>query len=497
MRDPAPWRKKYNTMLLLALLFGIFSQYLFVENSLGISVLLFVAAFYGLFFYAVKGRIGGFERWQGQLTSGWLLFVPILLLALTYAIFDNEFFFMMNIPILAGLIIAQTMLLTRGGSQPWHRGKFYVDLLNQWLIEPFAHIAVPFSLVSEQLKSNERSNPARSMGKRVIMGLLLASPLLLIIIALLASADTIFLSWVNGIPAWLSVRSGNVLIARLCIGAGFAGYSFCYIWGLLFRRKQIQQTEIGKQPEKKLLLIDSVTAATFLILINAIYLMFVAIQFSYLFGAADGLLPEGAAYAEYARQGFAELVIVAIINLVILLAGLHLIRPSSKRMELIRKICLSLLMFSTIVILVSAYTRLSLYEEAYGFTWLRLLVHSTMLILGVLLFVALVRIWRDRFSLAKVYVCVVIVSYVIMNYMNLDAFIANNNIERFERTGDIDIHYMDLLSADAAPALIKFQEKYPDHPMLTELKDMIAMKRESAQESTSWQSWNLARQRLK
>lgn len=502
MRDPAPWQKKYDRMLMLALLFGIISQYLIVGRALGISVILFVLGFYGLFFYAAKGRTGGFEKWQGQLSSGWLLMIPIGLLTLTYGLFANTFFHGLNILALLALIIAQTMLLTRGGSQPWHRTRFYKDMLIQSIASPLLHIAVPFSLIGSKFKASDQTNPTRSNLRKISFGLLLAAPILIVVVTLLASADRIFLSWLNRIPDLFHVSNAGDGIVRMTFAAIIALYSFCYLWGLLFRKANegvnavsLQKPiEGSEQKQKEPSGFDPVTAGTLLISINAVYLLFVAIQFSYLFGAANGLLPEGAAYAEYARKGFGELVMVALINICLLLCGLHLIRRTSKAAEMVRKISLSLLVGCTVIMLISAYSRLSLYEEAYGFTQTRLLVHGFMLFLGILLIIAMVRIWKERFSLGKAYICTAIIAYMIMNYANLDARIATNNIERFERTGVIDMYYLGLLSTDAAPALLKLQEK---HPKLEGLNEVITDLRLKARSNDGWQSWSLSKQRAK
>lgn len=239
---------------------------------------------------------------------------------------------------------------------------------------------------------------------------------------------------------------------------------------------------------------DPITAGTLLITINLVYVLFVVIQFSYLFGAANGLLPEGAAYAEYARKGFSELVMVALINVVLLMCGLHLIRRTSAAADWVRKLSLTVLIGCTIVMLVSAYSRLSLYEEAYGFSQTRLLVHGCMLYLGVLLVIAMLRIWKEQFSMGKAYICVSIIAFVIMNYANLDARIAAKNSERYERTGNIDISYLKTLSTDAAPELMRLRDK---HPELNGLNDVIHKLQQEAQQHSKWQSWNLSKQRVK
>jgi hypothetical protein len=634
-------------MVLLALLFGLVGQYLLVDVAPGVSMLLFIASFYSLFLYSVQGRLGGFERWRGQLSSGWLLSVPIFLLALSYAIYANGLFRALNVPALFALIVAQTVLLTRSSELPWYRGAFYGDLLFLSLIRPLAYIATPFKIIYDRLadsRGGAGANGNRSTFVKISWGLLLAVPLLLVIISLLASADSIFSSWLNEIPNRLARLTNGEGVGRFIFGGMLGWYAFCYIWSLMFRKSsgrvkpapgapggkteagepgvgrgtevfkldgagskaegarlngagskaegarldgagskaegarlngagskaegarldaawskavamrldgagsmneamrldgaadtdaslmelaeadkaelaplkgaergvgKLDEGEakgdgsIGNEPTadelwkpypSEPIRIDPVTASTLLVCINAVYVLFAFIQFSYLFGAADGLLPAGTAYAEYARRGFAELVLVALLNIGLLLAGLHLIRRSSEGVERLRKLLLTVLIGCTVVMLASAFSRLSLYEDAYGFTQTRLLVHGFMIYLGVLLIIAVYRIWRERFSLAKVYIAVSIAAYIVMNYANIDAIIADKNIARFEQSKRIDIDYLGQLSADAAPALSRLHER---HPELAGLDEILQRMQLNAERENNWQSWNWSKSRVR
>ncbi|WP_141504561.1 DUF4153 domain-containing protein [Paenibacillus luteus] len=501
MGDLAPWQKRYEKMVVLALLFGLLSQYLFVGAPAGISVMVFVASFYGLFFYSVQGRLGGFEKWQGQASSSWLLFIPIFLLALTYTLYANILFRFLNFFALFALIVAQTTVMTSSSTKPWYRGVFYIELLFLALVKPFAFIGVPFILLTDRLRNKEKgSGTGRSKVGKILLGLLISAPILIVVISLLASADEIFLSWLSSIPNLLGDFSFGDGFWRFFVGAFIGCYAFCYIWGLIFKNPKEQVSVSAPDPQASALYargrieFDPLTAGTFLIAINLVYVLFVAIQFSYLFGAANGLLPEGAAYAEYARRGFAELVMVALINVGLLMCGLHLIRRTSAVAEWVRKLSLTVLISCTIVMLVSAYSRLSLYEEAYGFTQTRLLVHGFMLYLGVLLLIAMLRIWKERFSMGKAYICVSVIAFILMNYVNVDARIAEKNIGRFERTGNIDVGYLGMLSTDAAPQLLKLREK---HPEIKGLHEVVELLQQHARNHDKWQSWNLSMQRAK
>ncbi|UKS29759.1 DUF4173 domain-containing protein [Paenibacillus sp. HWE-109] len=499
MRDPAPWQKKYGMMLMYACLFGLAFQYLFVGRTAGVSVLIVVAGFYSLYFYAIKGRLGGFEPWEGQSKAGWLLLVPSVLLALTYGLFANRLFHTLNGLALPLLIVMQTIVLSRNSKHAWYHASFLQDILRHVMGRPLAHISVPLGMIKSWLPAKENEREA-SRGKfaKIGVGLLLAVPILFVIISLLASADRIFLSWLEHIPNWFDGGSTFEVIFRILLAICVTIYIFCYLLGLLLP-KNAEVDSIPKVEEIELLeknrkiQLDPLTAGTLLICVNFVYVLFAIIQFSYLFGAADGLLPDGVAYAEYARRGFAELVFVALINVALLFPGLHWIRKSAQTGELIRKVLLSLLVVCTLVMLSSAYSRLALYEEAYGFTQTRLLVHGFMIFLGVLFIIALYRIWVEKMSLSRAYITSAILAYLVMNYINIDERIAVNNTARYERTGVIDLAYLGDLSTDVVPALRDLQIR---HPELVEL-ELTINRVISGIDSDSWPSWNLSNYRAK
>ncbi|WP_116344253.1 DUF4153 domain-containing protein, partial [Enterobacter cloacae] len=65
-------------------------------------------------------------------------------------------------------------------------------------------------------------------------------------------------------------------------------------------------------------------------------------------------------------------------------------------LRIFQKVLLYILVICSIIILYSAFSRLALYEEAYGFTYLRYLVHAFMLLLAILMVIAGLRIHFER-----------------------------------------------------------------------------------------------------
>ena len=138
----------------------------------------------------------------------------------------------------------------------------------------------------------------------------------------------------------------------------------------------------------------------------------------------------------------------------------------------------------TLVVVGSALHRMQLDQQAYGFTRLRLLVSVFEGWLGLLVVLVMstgVRLqgwWVPRAALLTGAVAVLALAAV-----NPDAYIARANLDRLDRTGEVDAAYLSGLSADAAPA-----------PGRTPRRDGGVRVRERPGDSGGL-SWNLSRQR--
>ena len=72
-----------------------------------------------------------------------------------------------------------------------------------------------------------------------------------------------------------------------------------------------------------------------------------------------------------------------------------------------------------------------------------------MIFLAVLFLFAFYKILNERISLLKLCIVITIMAYVIINFANIDALIAKNNIERHVETGKLDTQYLRNLSLDS------------------------------------------------
>jgi hypothetical protein len=184
----------------------------------------------------------------------------------------------------------------------------------------------------------------------------------------------------------------------------------------------------------------------------ALFAAFVALQIATLYGGHDHVLDTaGLTYAEYAREGFAQLMVAAALTLLVIAAAARWARD-----ERLLRVLLGALCALTLVILASALTRLNLYEEAYGFTPLRLAADGAILWLGGLFVLVLAAgaVRRARW-LPRAVVALSAAGMVAFAVSDPDRRIADHNVDRFEDTGRIDTSVLENLSADAAPALMR------------------------------------------
>jgi hypothetical protein len=189
--------------------------------------------------------------------------------------------------------------------------------------------------------------------------------------------------------------------------------------------------------------------------LDLLFAAFVIVQVAVLFGGRDHVLDTvGLTYAEYARQGFFQLVAVAVLTLGVVAVSIRWTRTDRRADRWVLQLLLGVLCVLTLVVLLSALRRLQLYESAFGFTRLRVSVQATILWLGGLFVLVMLAgaMWRGRW-LPRAAVVFTGVSLLVFSLIDPDALIASKNVERFERTGRVDLEYLTLLSADAVPAL--------------------------------------------
>ncbi len=78
----------------------------------------------------------------------------------------------------------------------------------------------------------------------------------------------------------------------------------------------------------------------------------------------------------------------------------------------------------TVIIDISAFMRMNLYEREYGYTFLRLMVYFILLTEMFMIIPTIIYILKGKINLFKSYFIISVTMYVVINFINIDATIA-------------------------------------------------------------------------
>lgn len=462
--------------LLLCLVLGITAEESFFRDEIGISYLVFIFLFYAVFFWRFRGFSFSHQRF------GYLILICIWLLAVSYALHVNQLFNVLNVLVIPALVIFHLVLVTSQKNLQWNKPVFIQYLFSKLP----AAIKYNFKFISVLGKHfKQGGNEDRFVVyKKIAIGLLISIPVLFVVLNLLMSADAQFERMLSDLPRLFEILDEED-VARFIIVLFFT-FAFFGLLQVLFTRqiKAIVQKE--NSPSFKM---DGIICITVLVLLNAIYLLFTVVQFKYFF---SGSLQGGFTYAEYARKGFFELLFVTLINLSITVLVLSFVESGANWLKRMIRILLTGLVLASAVMLTSAFMRLSLYEEAYGFTFIRLMAFSFMLFLAVIYTYTLFKIWIDKLSLFHFYFISSLLFYTGMNLIDVEKIVVTKNIERYEQTGKIDPFYLNSLSYSGVLGLIELYEDNREIPRIKEL--LLERKNTLPYERDRWQSYNLKKE---
>jgi hypothetical protein len=328
-----------------------------------------------------------------------------------------------------------------------------------------------------------RALPSASGGQvlAVSRGLLLGGVLVAIFGALFATGDRAFAQLAGG------VLPGDVPLDGLPLRVVTFGLVLALAGGLA-RATQVAD-ESARRP---LLRVGRSEWLMALGALNVLFALFVAVQLAVLFGG-DTYVREtsGVTYAQYAREGFAQLVVVAILTLAVVAGALRWARTRTAAQARVLRALLATLCLLTLVVLASALHRLGLYEQTFGFTRTRLAVDAFLLFDAALFVLVVLALASDRRAwLPRATVVLTALAALAFWISDPDRRIATHNIERYESTGSIDVDYLSRLSADAVPALIRLPPRLRERVLRRQRVELA-----SSPDGFAGANWSRARAR--
>ena len=273
----------------------------------------------------------------------------------------------------------------------------------------------------------------RRENNNILKAILVAIPVVMFVIILLSTADdifgNIFINIIENITLFFENFNFVGIIGRIILVICIFLYLSSFFDNLACRYEVSKADECEKFNNE-----DNTTVKIILGALNIIYIVFCFIQIKSLFMKVD---IEN--YSSYARKGFFQLMIVSLINFVMILIAKNYVKSKNNKFVNIMSI---IMIICTFIILVSAGYRMYLYENAYGYTLLRLLVYITLFTETILLVPTIIYVIDKPINLKKSYFVIIMIVYVGINFLNLDNIIAENNVDRYFKTGKLDVYYL-------------------------------------------------------
>ncbi len=464
---------------------GLVFDFLFFGKTPGISFAIFIVFCMILGFWLLHR-----QQVRPSRNSFILLFLILFFSIMTF-LRKDPFTAFMNY-VLALFFVAVLGMTFEGGM--WKSFNLPDYLLNffQLIASLFVHPKEPGGPADSQPAAGKKAEK-KAFPLSVLRGILLAVPVLILFIVLLSSADMIFAQSLEKLLGNFQFENIKDYLYRgirvLLIAYIFAGL----IKHAAFRSKQ-EKVYGNEKPQHKSFL--GFTEST--IILGSVLLLFgvfIAIQFRYLFFGESNITFTGFTYSEYARRGFGELVAVAVLSL-LLMQGLSLMvkREAGPQKKIFDGLLIGLV-GTILIILVSAFQRLLLYESAYGFSQLRTYAHVFMIWLGILIIAVLIFEIRKQPQIFANLILIVLVGFTVsLNLMNVDGFIVRQNIRRTAEGEGLDVPYLASLSADGVPALVDAYSASESSPAIQDEIGAVLVCYSSLNrdEKTPWQSFNLA-----
>jgi hypothetical protein len=487
-----------NRLWFLVILLGWAFDFLFWKKPAGVNFFLYVILCLATGIYLLQTDGLRLARQSG------LLLLPILFL--------SAMTFLRQEPMTVFLSVAMTVFLMGVFTLSYLGGQWtrfgLIDYILGYLTLAASVIIRPLGFASQGRRiPSEGPSLGQKRGAQVwpvLRGFVIALPVLAVFASLLSSADPIFANRLDAFIELFNLENLPEYIFRLVYILVFA-----YAFAGIFLHAAQKSAEVVEDRPRFAPFLGFTESAIVLGSVAVLFTVFVMIQFQYFFGGQANIHLEGYTYSEYARKGFGELVAVAFFSLLLILGFGAITRRETEVQRRAFSGIGMILVGLVIVMLVSAFQRLVLYESVYGFSRLRTYTHVFMIWLALLLVVvvALEMTRRER-ALGLALVLAALGFVISLNVLNVDAFIVDQNVRRELRGAsevnpsrgesvELDTEYFLDLSDDAVPALAAAFENEA-LPAVVREKVGAALfckryDREQHGRAISWQSFQVAR----
>lgn len=408
---------------LLAILLGyLFIQATFLSSwclGIGTSIMFLVGHIAGYVY--IKKR--GFQLDKHhKIISAVLIF-----LSLSFTVYSNPMAVTANFLF---LILGNAYWIYSAGIAPDKRKGYIREICDSLFVSPFNNFGAVFSCLFGKNKAQKSGN-----GKWIILGLCIAIPIVAIVSSLLMG-DELFKAMFSVIFDEFLVKIVNHLWYAI-IGLPIALIVFS-VWYTKHFNTNVNTNKNTVANHKDYHIAPPALMYSIVIPVCVVYFLYLISQVFYFISfIADNLLPEGFTIVDYARSGFFELCVVAVINLIIIALLIILTKQKQGETEKGVKIITMIMCGFTIIMIFTALYKMFTYIGAHGYTAMRINTSAFMIFLLLVFALIIAKQVHNKVKLFPAVVALLMVFICGYTLADTDSFIASENIRRF-KLGEID-----------------------------------------------------------
>lgn len=340
----------------------------------------------------------------------------------------------------------------------------------------FGKMAPSFRGLAAHFRSG---SPSSQRTGAILLGAVIAVPVLAVVVPLLIRADAAF----DGLVALLP----ELDLVELGYSALWGSILFCVLYtrsvALVHHKGDDRTFLFGWQ-------LNPLTINTLLVAVCIVYGCYLLSQLAYFVGGFSGILPEGYSASEYARRGFFEMTWLCAINLGIIAFSMGLLDRDEKVPRSSCILCLFIGLVSLFFVAAS-FAKMGLYISVYGLTRLRVLTMVIMVFLGITVSLVCVRLFCPRLQYMKAVVLTALILGALVIWMDVDTQVARYNVNGYlsGSLDGIDTSHLGGLGDGAVPAIAQLLEA--EDPSVAQWAEENLLERHRlAREPEDLRSWN-------
>ncbi len=333
---------------------------------------------------------------------------------------------------------------------------FIVDLFSSTFARPFASFGDSPRAVCRIFR---QPNLGKNIGLAIV-GLILAVPLTIVVVFLLMSSDQMFEDNMDKLWSWLpDFEFLTIFQLLMAVPIGM------YLFGMMSSASKTHTPSYDDSIAPAMRVIAPALGYTMVTPVCIIYLLYIVTQFNYFTAAFGGSLPAEYSYSSYARRGFFELCVIAVINLCIIAAmQLFMKRNADDSRPAALKIYTTVISIFTMLLITSAISKMVLYINEMGMTPLRIYTSWFMILLAII-FVLIVVLQFANLPFWKAMFAAFSVMMGLLCFSNVDGIIADYNVTAYidGRLEDVDFGVLEECGDAAivhAARLVEDDNKY-------------------------------------